>query len=199
MKNITVLGIGNRLMCDDGIGVYITEELNAIHRDRTSFETLLSGAVKQDWYGNVQVSFISGETDIDFCKDIIKESEFIVIIDAADMGEEPGSVKVLNFSSYRDRASLDPVLGLNSFLREEGVSYDFEDTSSHCLPISMHGEHILRSTRVKEGILIAVQVYRVDYGIGLSDVLLAKVAEVIKNVDSILYQTVKLVLYQSII
>ena len=78
MKNILVLGIGNRLMMDDGIGVYVVEELNL--RNRIS-----------------EVSFVVGETDTNFCFRKIEQSSYIFIVDAAYLGSEPGSLEILNF------------------------------------------------------------------------------------------------------
>lgn len=76
MKQIIVLGIGNRLMRDDAIGIYIVEKLK-----------------EQDTTDNIR--YVIGETDIDYCLDEIKEADFIVIVDAAKTGGSPGNVTVL--------------------------------------------------------------------------------------------------------
>lgn len=76
MKTIVALGIGNRLMRDDGIGVCVVEHL-----------------VKQDFEGNFY--FVVGETDVDYCLDAAAEYEYVVIIDAVITGKDPGHITVL--------------------------------------------------------------------------------------------------------
>ena len=75
MKKILVLGIGNRLMEDDGIGVRIAEEL----------------AMESDMQN---VDFVVGETDVDFCLSKLLEADHCIIIDSAYLGNEPGTISV---------------------------------------------------------------------------------------------------------
>lgn len=76
---IVTLGIGNRLMMDDGIGVLLVERLQ-----------------KQKW--QVDIKFAVGETDIDYCMDICleaaKEKALIVVIDAVILGRTPGELSI---------------------------------------------------------------------------------------------------------
>jgi hydrogenase maturation protease len=76
MKKTVVLGIGNRLMEDDGIGNEIVEEL----RRRDVFPGL---------------RLIAGETDTDYCLDEMEGADHVILTDAANMGTEPCSVTVL--------------------------------------------------------------------------------------------------------
>jgi len=76
-----VLGIGNRLMTDDGIGVWIVEKLIQ-NKD----------AVNKS--GAEEVLYIIGETDFDFCLDQIENAGYLIIIDAVKMNKEPGEVTV---------------------------------------------------------------------------------------------------------
>jgi hydrogenase maturation protease len=76
MKQVVVLGIGNRLLRDDGIGIYVVEKL----REQDTTDT---------------IRYVIGETDIDYCLDEIKEAEFIVVVDADKTGESPGNVTVI--------------------------------------------------------------------------------------------------------
>lgn len=62
-------------MQDDGIGVYVVEQLS-----------------KGDFLSNFR--FAVGETDIDYCLDVIDEEDYLVIIDAANTGSEPGDIKL---------------------------------------------------------------------------------------------------------
>ncbi len=76
MKEVLVLGIGNRLMMDDGIGVYVIEELNKRNT-------------------NPDIRYVVGETDIYFCLNQIKEASCLIIVDAAHFDNEPGSVSTI--------------------------------------------------------------------------------------------------------
>ncbi|MOA15290.1 Hydrogenase 2 maturation protease [compost metagenome] len=73
MKRILVLGIGNRLMRDDGIGVYVVETLQ-----------------KEDQFGDVQ--YLVGETDIDYCLRVLEDVDRLIIVDAVKSDREVGEV-----------------------------------------------------------------------------------------------------------
>lgn len=70
---MVVMGIGNVLMQDDGIGVYLTQELMAENTDG-------------------RIRFVIGETDVDYCLAEVEESEFLIIIDAVQCRGEKGSL-----------------------------------------------------------------------------------------------------------
>lgn len=72
MKRVLVLGIGNRLMRDDGIGVYIVETL------------------QKEEFGEFE--YLVGETDIDYCLRGIEGVDRLIIVDAAKTDREVGSV-----------------------------------------------------------------------------------------------------------
>ncbi len=73
---MVVLGIGNPLMRDDGIGVQVAGAL----RDRLA---------------DKHVKVVIGETDVAYCLDCICAADFVAVLDAARMGAEPGSVGLL--------------------------------------------------------------------------------------------------------
>lgn len=75
MKEILVLGIGNKLMMDDGIGIYLVEEL----------------IKKQDDY---KIKYVVGESDVDFCIQQIENASSVIIIDAVMSDGQPGDVTV---------------------------------------------------------------------------------------------------------
>lgn len=75
MENIIVLGIGNQLMMDDGIGINLVQELG-----------------NRDNRGGIQ--YIIGESDIDFCIEKIAEAAFVLIIDAVMSGKKPGELSI---------------------------------------------------------------------------------------------------------
>ncbi|MGC7930984.1 hydrogenase maturation protease [Lysinibacillus sp. VIII_CA] len=75
MEKVIVLGIGNRLMMDDGIGIYLVEEL-----------------MKDESVQNIQ--YIIGESDIDYCIQQIEHATFVIIIDCTIIGGQPGDVTI---------------------------------------------------------------------------------------------------------
>jgi len=86
MRKIIVLGIGNRLMKDDGIGIYVVEQLGR-QNNMADYELVI------------------GETDLDFCLSIIREASdkaiIIVIIDAVISGKQPGDIMFLKIDKLK--------------------------------------------------------------------------------------------------
>lgn len=80
MGKIIVLGIGNQLMMDDGIGIYLATEL-----------------AKLDRRSNIQ--YVIGEADIDYSLAQINGARFVIILDAVLMEKEPGEISVISFAS----------------------------------------------------------------------------------------------------
>ena len=87
MKEILVLGIGNRLLMDDGIGIYIVEELSLQNT-------------------NPNIKYVAGETDIAYCLEEIKETSFTFIIDAAILGKKPGEVTAIPINDTLNKINL---------------------------------------------------------------------------------------------
>ncbi|GFP74561.1 hydrogenase maturation protease [Clostridium fungisolvens] len=76
---IKVIGIGNILMCDDGIPMKI---INAIeHRLRRL---------------DLDMQFIKAETDLDFALDCLSDDDLIFIIDSTYFGVECGTVTLIS-------------------------------------------------------------------------------------------------------
>jgi hydrogenase maturation protease len=73
MKRIVIIGIGNRLMMDDGIGVYVIDSI------RNALEE----------HGIIA---ITGETDFQYCFGEVRSDDLVVIIDAKHQQGEPGSI-----------------------------------------------------------------------------------------------------------
>ncbi len=149
MKELIVLGIGNRLMTDDGIGIHIVEELQKINT-------------------NKDIQYVVGETDVYFCLNQIENALMTIIIDAAYLYKEAGSISV---------ASLDK-------LNENPV-----------YPISLHDTHLLDLVRKSgqniKGLLIGIQPYEIDFGTSLSSVLKSKIIGIIFDVNNIIQDFVK--------
>lgn len=87
IKKICILGIGNKLMMDDGIGAYIVEELK-----------------KHNMQENL--NFVIGETDIDYCLDEIAKADYAAIIDAVKAGKNPGDITVLSLNDSVNKTNL---------------------------------------------------------------------------------------------
>ena len=144
MEKIIVLGIGNRLMMDDGIGIYLVEEL-----------------MKEESVQNIE--YIIGESDIDYCIEQIENATFVIIIDCAMTGRQPGDVTI---------HSLDNVL------------------ESRLLDISVHNLHlfqVLYQLRNQiTGYVIGIEPYEITFHFGLSDVLETKRSEIKETVKGII-------------
>lgn len=132
MENIIVLGIGNQLMMDDGIGIYLVEQLS--ERNRTS-----------------DISFLIGESDIDYCMEQIMDASLVIIVDSVCTGEDPGSLKVFPLSELQSHRELD---------------------------ISPHNFHLFQLLYLQKesikGFLIGVEPYKITFHIGLSKPLIEK-------------------------
>lgn len=72
---IKAIGIGNRLMMDDGIAIAVLENL-------------------KNYLESMGIEVIIGETDFQFCFHQLKEDDFVIILDAAYSGAVTGSVHV---------------------------------------------------------------------------------------------------------
>ncbi|USK57389.1 hydrogenase maturation protease [Cytobacillus solani] len=141
MGKIIVLGIGNRLMMDDGIGIYLIEQLSKL--DRTP-----------------HVSFLIGESDIDYCMDQIMKATYVIIVDAVFSGNKPGELTVYPLANLHEYQTLD---------------------------ISAHNFHLFQSLyQQKEsikGYLIGVEPYEIRFHIGLSKTLREKWKTILQDVS----------------
>lgn len=148
MKKVLVLGIGNRLMKDDGIGLYVVEALQKHHVDE-------------------RVRYIIGETDIDYCLNVIEDANVLIIVDAVDTGKNPGEVTLFP---------------LHKFITLE-------------LGISAHNLHLFHMIPIVYpdifGFVIGIDVGKIDFGMDLSEELNKRfnyiVESVFKNIYSFVY------------
>jgi hydrogenase maturation protease len=83
---VLVLGIGNRLMMDDGIGLYVVEALQEQQLDE-------------------RIKLILGETDIDYCLHVIEDTDVLIIVDAMVSGNTAGEVALFPLETFK---ALDP-------------------------------------------------------------------------------------------
>lgn len=76
MKKVVIIGIGNRIMKDDGIGVAVAEFLKKNLKRK-------------------EIEIIIGETDAHYCLDFIADKSYLIIIDAIYSQLEPGTITAL--------------------------------------------------------------------------------------------------------
>ena len=156
MKDTVILGLGSRLMMDDGIGVYVVERLRDENR---------KGAARSE-NCNEKLSYMVGETDIDYCLDAVGEARFIIVIDAVCAGKTPGEVTVFPLAA----AAGDPygVLAAHNL---------------HLFDLLTHFNKDL------EGILIGIEPFETNLHIGLSDVLASRFDEISDKVKNIIQKS----------
>ncbi|MEG0132553.1 MAG: hydrogenase maturation protease [Clostridium sp.] len=82
---IKIFGIGNILLCDDGIGVKVIEVI---------------GREVENYGENVKV--ILGETDYLYCLDQIEDEDIVIIVDSTFLGRKAGEVSSYTFQQSDD-------------------------------------------------------------------------------------------------
>lgn len=75
-KKVTILGIGNTLYTDEGVGVHALPLVQELLKDRQENE----------------VEIIEGATDGIKLLAPVEETEYLIIIDAINAGKEPGTI-----------------------------------------------------------------------------------------------------------
>ncbi len=147
MKNkLTILGIGNRLMMDDGIGIYIVEALK-----------------KEEKRENI--NYMIGESDIDYCLDIVMNSDYTIIIDAIMTGNEIGNITIIPFSNLLTTK----------------------------LNISPHNDHLFFSISQDKhinGLVIGIDIDHIAYQYGLSSELENKFPSILKEVNKFIHSII---------
>lgn len=76
-KQITIIGIGNTLYSDEGVGVHLLPQLNEALKD----------------YDHVEI--IEGATDGIKLLEPVEDAEYLIIVDAVNAGKQPGELITL--------------------------------------------------------------------------------------------------------
>ncbi len=71
---ITVLGVGNILLTDEGLGVHIINELAAEYKDMSHVQFIDGGTMGMELLG------------------YMRDTEYLLLVDAISGGEEPGTI-----------------------------------------------------------------------------------------------------------
>lgn len=141
MKKLLIIGIGSRIMMDDAIGINLVEDLE-------KFDT------------NPDISYVAGETDVDYCISEALDYDYVVVIDAFLSGKQPGEITIIPLNELDDE--------------NEDNFY------------SMHGVHFLNILRCSKnsppGILIGIEPYEINFGFTLSDRLQSCYNHILKEV-----------------
>lgn len=82
--SVKLLAMGNVLMGDDGIAVYVAASL-------------------EEQLNQLGIEVIYGETDIGYSIAMLGREDFIIILDAARLGKTAGETTVLSFDNYSGR------------------------------------------------------------------------------------------------
>jgi len=81
-KKVLLLGVGNRLRGDDGVGSYLVKRL----QKRISIPLIDAGDVPENYIGPIEAS----------------GANFVVVVDAADFGAGPGEIALIEMAQLRD-------------------------------------------------------------------------------------------------
>ena len=86
MKTV-VLGLGNTLLCDDGVGIYALNQL------------------QNDWSDHPAIEFIDGGTLSFTLTEVLYDADNLIVIDAAQLSSPPGNVRVYTNEEMDDFVS----------------------------------------------------------------------------------------------
>jgi hydrogenase maturation protease len=139
MKKVLVLGIGNRLMGDDGIGVYVVEALRKQRKDD-------------------HITYIAGETDIDYCLHVIEDADVLIIVDAVVSSNKVGEVSLLPLEIFKTK--------------DQGIS--------------AHNLHLFHTIPIVypsiKAYLIGIEIARIDFGLELCEELTGNFQIIVEHV-----------------
>lgn len=127
--NVKIIAIGNPIMMDDGIGISVVKEL-------------------EEWITENEIEIIIGETDMDYCMDYIGDGDFIIIIDATNLGYEPCHVTTC------------PIRELDDDYRSGYSQHEMSILKG----LTLYGKKV-------EGYFIGIEIGKIEYGCELSDIL----------------------------
>ena len=144
---IALLGIGNELNGDDAAGVWIARGLLSVSKDSPNLLILECGTVPENAFGDLRRF----------------KPDFILLVDAADIGEKPGSAK---FIDPHDTSGF--------------------SASSHSLPFSVLAKYLENEFSCGIG-LLGIQPASLEFDAGLSSEVKNSVNIVTKGLANILH------------
>ena len=91
MKRLLVLGVGNLLLTDDGVGIHAVQDL-----------------AKEDEWSGLPVTFLDGATFTQDIFHIFQEYERVLVLDAIKAGRAPGTAYRFTEAELRDNKAQRP-------------------------------------------------------------------------------------------
>lgn len=175
MKKLQVIGIGNRIMGDDGIGVYIVEELikqNFLHNiESVSVKTDISIEFTVE-ESDINIEYVVGETDFDYCLDCLDNQSSVIIIDSSISGNKPCTVTEFNITD---------MVSNNMFLCTSMLSAHNNSIIEAAIMMLNHCHFMI----------IGIEPEIVDFRLGLSDTLKTSFSDIVEDVKKIILKRVK--------
>lgn len=148
---IKIIGIGNRLMMDDGIAILVLENI------RNRLESM-------------GIEVIIGETDFQFCFHLLKENDFVIVLDAVYSGVSVGSIHL-----YK--------------LQEAVTAYAYRGTDfQHDMNIF---DLMRQYSKPLKGYLIGIEIAETGFKCELSEALKKKFHDICLEVEAIICEIVK--------
>lgn len=146
---IKAMGIGNRIMMDDGIAIAVMESI------RNKLESM-------------GIEVIIGETDFQLCFHLLKEDDFVIILDAVYSGAEAGNIHIYKL--------------------QDAITAYGETNFQH--DISIFDLMRLYSKPLR-GYLIGIEIAEAEFGYELSEALKGKLDGICFEIERIIYEIVK--------
>lgn len=130
-EKLIVLGVGNELKCDDGVGTFIINRLNeeSIENDKSLF--INAQTVPENFTGKIR-----------------KENPtHVIIVDACLMGGKPGDMKIVDKNDFVDIGISTHSMSLSFF-----VKYLEQDTDFKIIFVGIEPESMDYSEKLTENV-----------------------------------------------
>jgi hydrogenase maturation protease len=137
--NLKLIAMGNVLMKDDGIGIFTAK------------------AMEEELKGK-GIEVIYGETDFGYCISKVKDSDTVIILDAANYGKDPGEISIIPLNNYTPNR--------NGYTQH---SYNLLDI------LKLYYPNL-------EGDILAIEVKEITFGFGLTQELQKKKKDIIREI-----------------
>jgi len=153
-KTVSIIGLGNSLMGDDSVGLYIIEYL------RERYTALIKPIAEPL---NLNVKLIDASHDPMLAGAIIAEGNPVILIDAAEMNLSPGEYRLLKISDIKNKIDLRAV-----------STHGFNISQVLDMAIAFGYSRIVR--------IFAIQLGSIKYGDTISKNVLSKLSEIIAEI-----------------
>jgi hydrogenase maturation protease len=128
-KKVLVMGIGNTLLQDDGVGVHVTESFKSSRKPDPNLDVVDGGTVGLSLLPQIE------------------DADKVIIIDASEIGERPGSMRI-----FRNQEIDQQLSGKRRSVHEVAL-YDLFSAAA------------IRGRSPEERVLIAIQPASTDWGL----------------------------------